>query len=1235
MYASVNGPAGLFPPSQATYDGQRSSVIINDGPLNTGYDWKRKLAEHRVATEANLRQALNRKQMITRNPLSNSSAMGSHDLGMQGGVPRPLDVAHSLSPHNDEGLGHAKRELNALLGAVQSSLADLRGEVAAASHLSSHASAAMHELQAAPFHASLPPRPFSRYPSTPTAAAGRGHHPPLHPSSSSGVALPRRHGSTSILSSPAAHPELASRSGQGLAHDAHALGAPQPADVWTAAEGGEQAGYAYPTDMQVSFNGARESVGLSDLVQSKIEELGHRLEHHMQLQQAQLMRPVQAEAHNHSEALILLGVSKSEAAEKAAMELKISMSSWERQYGKDMEAAQQRVAALASSTQAHWERLCEVAASVDELQQKPPPEIPDVAPLESDLGHLREQVQTLTSRVPEELQEAAAAVEAKLKQALQQQDQMRNSLAASMLERAEARSKQQSAETKALLEQLDAKVGQQAQERAEQQAATFTAQLQQLEAQLTQQAQAAAKDSASLLQQLEARLGQQVERAQEQTKQQSAAAFEERLRQLEARLAQQAQEQAKQHAAEHAAQLQQLEAKLSQQAQAAAKDSGSGLQQLEEKLTQQAQAAAKDGASRLQQLEQGLQQAQEASKQSACQMQQLEAQLQQASAAAQAAQQPAADAQAQAQALPVQLATHKEEHAKELAAQVSQVSQKVEAQGAEVRERASQLEEGLKELQAEAALQKGQQQQQQQQQQESNSKQEPGSTQAETAVTATAVELEPRLQQLEGRLAELKAGFEEGRAADKAAVAAQAKQHDALNERVCATEEAILELDQALQQQNKQQQGDAQVAKKAAESTGLLEGCLKDLEASLKEQQAKMEEVLKKVQEQEKQSFERLSHLEATQEQQVASGLAAVEGAVHGLEDERKERAALDARLHEAEQALQALLETGGPQTQASKQEQHPAQAQQPTEEQQELMQQQLRELQHLVGSLNAQQQVLESAVHGQIQELQEARSAAWQQAAQQQSELRTLQVQQQGQVQEQGGLSSEVHMLRSSMEEVGGLVQQLEQQVQSMQQQQQQQQQELSVQHTDLQALQQQLHALEEQQQGQEEGMRAELEQHAQLLQELQAQAEKRSSTEVTATHAASSVPGSSSQHPDVAEPNSSSSSSSSSSWCRRVVLKGPMLLRGRAAAFWGCSSAADSGQPAQKRAALSRALLLSLLCLVLLVEGWHEVLLVEGWHEVLLVEGWHEVLLVEGWVGPGSTLRLLLLILLERGWS
>lgn len=47
--------------------------------------------------------------------------------------------------------------------------------------------------------------------------------------------------------------------------------------------------------MQASFDGARESVSLSDVVQSKIEELGHRLEHHMQLQQAQLIRPLQAE----------------------------------------------------------------------------------------------------------------------------------------------------------------------------------------------------------------------------------------------------------------------------------------------------------------------------------------------------------------------------------------------------------------------------------------------------------------------------------------------------------------------------------------------------------------------------------------------------------------------------------------------------------------------------------------------------------------------------------------------------------------------------------------------------------------------------------------------------------------------------------------------------------------------------------------------------------------------------
>jgi len=44
-------------------------------------------------------------------------------------------------------------------------------------------------------------------------------------------------------------------------------------------------------------------------------------------------------------------------------------------------------------------------------------------------------------------------------------------------------------------------------------------------------------------------------------------------------------------------------------------------------------------------------------------------------------------------------------------------------------------------------------------------------------------------------------------------VRAQAAQHDSLNERVCATEEAILELDQTQQQQSKQQECGAHAAR--------------------------------------------------------------------------------------------------------------------------------------------------------------------------------------------------------------------------------------------------------------------------------------------------------------------------------------------------------------------------------------------------------------------------------------
>jgi len=42
-------------------------------------------------------------------------------------------------------------------------------------------------------------------------------------------------------------------------------------------------------------------------------------------------------------------------------------------YVQELEGAQQKLESLSSSAQSHWERLCEVAASVHELQQRPLP----------------------------------------------------------------------------------------------------------------------------------------------------------------------------------------------------------------------------------------------------------------------------------------------------------------------------------------------------------------------------------------------------------------------------------------------------------------------------------------------------------------------------------------------------------------------------------------------------------------------------------------------------------------------------------------------------------------------------------------------------------------------------------------------------------------------------------------------------------------------------------------------
>ena len=75
-------------------------------------------------------------------------------------VPIPIHI-HTLSPTPTPTptptLTHTPTlpHLHSLSFPLQSSLAELRGEVAEASHLSSSASAAMHELQAAPFHGGI------------------------------------------------------------------------------------------------------------------------------------------------------------------------------------------------------------------------------------------------------------------------------------------------------------------------------------------------------------------------------------------------------------------------------------------------------------------------------------------------------------------------------------------------------------------------------------------------------------------------------------------------------------------------------------------------------------------------------------------------------------------------------------------------------------------------------------------------------------------------------------------------------------------------------------------------------------------------------------------------------------------------------------------------------------------------------------------------------------------------
>lgn len=76
-----------------------------------------------------------------------------------------------------------------------------------------------------------------------------------------------------------------------------------------------------------------------------------------------------AAASNTAEPLVLLGMTKAEAAEKASIELRSALSTLEKHYYKHSDEMERNIENLSESSKQHWERICQVISAVDTLQQ--------------------------------------------------------------------------------------------------------------------------------------------------------------------------------------------------------------------------------------------------------------------------------------------------------------------------------------------------------------------------------------------------------------------------------------------------------------------------------------------------------------------------------------------------------------------------------------------------------------------------------------------------------------------------------------------------------------------------------------------------------------------------------------------------------------------------------------------------------------------------------------------------
>eukprot|EP00798_Chlamydomonas_sp_ICE-L_P006578 gene6578-3230_t len=274
---------------------------------NSNPDWRSTLSEYIDTTDGNLRSS--RRDV-------GSPRMHRHDSGVlqQRSIPMRSSGDFGGGYYNNNGgstMGSAKNELGSLLTAVQGSLAELRDEVSQAKRLSSTTSAAVSEAGRKPSITSAFNEEIVRVIEERMTVLGQSIEQRMTKAVSAAQTRSTQQGPHSIAPTPREFSPHASRA---------ALDAREGTG-----DGGGGAG------------------GASDKWQ---------------------VNPRDPPA---SETLVMLSISKSESAEKAAAATRSAVVDLEQRVERDTAQVSKRIASFSETGHAHWERIGQLSAKVEAM----------------------------------------------------------------------------------------------------------------------------------------------------------------------------------------------------------------------------------------------------------------------------------------------------------------------------------------------------------------------------------------------------------------------------------------------------------------------------------------------------------------------------------------------------------------------------------------------------------------------------------------------------------------------------------------------------------------------------------------------------------------------------------------------------------------------------------------------------------------------------------------------------